>query len=135
MYYGALKCRVDSVSIIIFSDAATSPQTGISVGAFLCLDQEYINNLTERSLADLTANLSKLIVYNQYKSKKSTWSEIKTVIDALHIIQKNTKPGQVIEIYSDCQSLCDLLNRRKEKLVKSNFITRTGKISAECRSL
>ncbi|GEM_PF-6425649 len=114
-------------TILIFTDAATSPTMNMSVGAFLCLDSKQMNNYAECSLEDLYIQLSDVIVYQEYESKKSTWSEIKTVIDALNFIQINLVTVQKVEIYTDCQSLCDLLGRRKDKLQKNNFMTRASK--------
>ncbi len=114
--------------IIIFTDAATSPTMHIAIGAFLFLDQQQMQSFAECSINDLYYKLRDEIIYHQYSSKKSTWSETKTVIDSLKYIHKkfNTIPN--VEIYTDCQSLCDLLGKRKEKLQKNNFITRTGKV-------
>ncbi len=115
-------------TILIFTDAATSSKMNIAVGAFLCLDQKQIQNYVECSTEDLYAKLADRIVYQKYASKKSTWSEIKTAIDSLNFLHKNSEFIRKVEIYTDCQSLCDLLGQRKEKLQKKNFLTRTGKI-------
>lgn len=117
-----------SNTMMIFTDASISPQTCIGVGVFLCLSREHIEAYDQCSMEELSAKLSNQIVYTEYQSKKSTWSEIKTVIHALNFIQKNSKIDSKIEIYTDCQSLCDLMGRRKEKLKKSHFITKTGKL-------
>lgn len=115
-------------TIIIFTDAATSPQAMISVGAFLCVNQRQIDQWTKHPAEDLTATLADAIVYREYQSKKSTWSEIKTAIDALHTILKNSGANHKVEIYTDCKSLCDLLGRRKENLINNHFITKSGKV-------
>lgn len=115
-------------TISIFTDAATSPQTGIAIGAYLYLDMREMNQYIECSMEVLFKKISNKIVYKKYESKKSTWSEIKTVIDALESVQKNSEPVCKIEIYTDCQSLRDLLGKRKEKLQKNNFITRAGRV-------
>lgn len=114
--------------ILIFTDAATSPTMHISVGAFLFLDEIQMQNFSDCTINDLYSKLSNMIIYQQYASKKSTWSEIKNVIDSLNFIYKKFGVVRNIEIYTDCQSLCDLLGRRKEKLQRTNFITRAGKI-------
>lgn len=115
-------------TIIIFTDAATSAKTMTAVGAFLCLDKQNFDNYARNGLEDLTSKLADWVVYKEYKSKKSTWSEIKTAIDALNMVLQKYGPGRNIEIYTDCNSLCDLLSRRKEKLKTTNFVTRAGKI-------
>lgn len=114
-------------TIYIFTDAATSPQMNVSIGAFICVDKDLLQQYAECNAQDLNNKLIDQIVYQQYSSKKSTWSEIKTAIDALHFVHANLPFIRKIEIYTDCQSLCDLLNKRKEKLQNNNFITRTGK--------
>jgi hypothetical protein len=68
------------------------------------------------------------VVYKKYESKKSTWSEIKIAIDALCTIHQIAKTVLNIELYVDCQSLYDLIERRREKLEENNFRTRSGKI-------
>ena len=85
-----------------------------------------MQNYAECSIEDLYTKLDDLVVYRKYISKKSTWSEIKIVIDALNFLHQNLESIQKIEIYTDCQSLCDLLGKRKEKLQKNNFTTRAG---------
>lgn len=114
--------------IIIFTDAATSAKTMVSIGAFLCLDQYHIEQYSKCTPEELFTKLADIVVYKEYKSKKSTWSEIQTVVDALHVVLSKSGPDRTIEIYTDCKSLCDLMSRRKEKLKKTNFITRSGKV-------
>jgi ribonuclease HI len=113
---------------IIFTDAATSPKKGVSVGAFLLLNQQALVEYSEYTQEGLSTKLADITIYKEYESNKSTWSEIKTAIDALYVIQKNSDHTLKVEIYTDCQSLCDLMNHRKQKLVKSNFITSAGKV-------
>lgn len=114
--------------MLIFTDAATSPQAGVAIGTFFYLNQSHLKNYAECSMDDLLIKLADKIIFKKYISKKSTWAEIKTVIDALYFVEKNSESVRNIEIYTDCQSVCDLLGKRKEKLQKSHFITRTGKI-------
>jgi ribonuclease HI len=115
-------------NFIIFSDAATSSKAMVSVGAFLCLDQMQFEHYSKYTAEILSTKVADAVVYKEYNSKKSTWSEIKTVIDALYTIHDKLEFDQKIEIYTDCQSLCDLINKRKEKLEKNNFMTRAGKV-------
>lgn len=108
----------------IFTDAATSPQAEIAIGVFVCLDQKQVNALAHASTEMLYGMLDDKIQYQQYHSKKSTWSEIQTVIHALHAVPASVAS---IEIYTDCQSVCDLAGKRKEKLEKNHFMTRAGR--------
>jgi len=120
--------QVDN-TIYVFTDAATSPQAGVAIGIFLCLEKRDIDILKELTIEQLSDQLANKVSYIKYKSKKSTWSEIKTFIHALHSIQiQIEQPIQKIEIYTDCQTICDLLGRRKEKLEKNNFITKSGRL-------
>lgn len=112
-------------TIYIFTDAATSSKMNISVGAFICIDEDLMQ-YAECSVKDLNIKLVDRIVYQHYASKKSTWSEIKTAIDALHFVHNNFESIRKVEIYTDCQSLCDLLNKRKAKMQENGFITRAG---------
>jgi ribonuclease HI len=115
-------------SRIIFTDAATSSKFKVAVGVYLCLDSIYLDSLSTCSDEVLASNLFDQIVCTRYASKKSTWSEIKTVIDALSEVLPTAGPDMKVAIYTDCQSLCDLLGRRKEKLERNNFITKAGKV-------
>ena len=115
-------------TFIIFTDAATSSKTMISVGAFLCLTQQQMDLYAKNVVDILSAELADRVVYKAYKSKKSTWSEIKTVIDALYALLNQSGPGLKVEIYTDCKSLCDLMGARKEKLKINNFMTKSGKM-------
>ena len=116
------------MTICIFTDAATSPQTSVAVGAFLSIDERCIGNYAEFSMDMLSDVLCDKVVYIEFVSNKSTWSEIKTAIHALDSVLKNSLPDCKIEMYTDCQSLCDLLGKRKEKLEKNKFMTRDGKL-------
>lgn len=111
--------------INIFTDSATSPPTGIAVGGFLSLSTEEIGAYANASQTILLQQLMQRINYIEYETKKSTWAEIKTVIHALHSLE-NT-PNRIVNLYTDCKSLCDLIESRQEKLEKNNFLTRSGK--------
>lgn len=115
-------------TIFVFIDAATSPQAGIAIGAFICLEQQQINELDQFTIEILSKHLANKVSYKKYTSNKSTWSEITTAIHAFSSIRENTPSIRKVEIYTDCQSLCDLLGKRKEKLEKNNFMNRNGKV-------
>jgi ribonuclease HI len=113
---------------LLFTDAATSAKMHLAVGAFVCLQQKNVLDYSHYSQEDLHAAIQEKIIYQVYSSKKATWSEIKNVVDALILLHKNSNVTHKVEIYTDCQNLCDLLGRRKAKLQRNNFITRAGKI-------
>lgn len=117
-------------SMLIFTDAATSATMNIAIGVFLCLKKNQLQQYVACSRDDLSIQLADKIVYKQYASKKSTTSEIKTAIDALNFLQQQSPSVTKVDIYTDCQSLCDLLGKRKGKLQRNNFTTRSGKILA-----
>ncbi|MDR3476445.1 MAG: hypothetical protein P4M14_00255 [Gammaproteobacteria bacterium] len=117
-----------SNTYLIFSDAATSPQAGIAIGAFIILTSDDLIAFSEYPYENLYARIAETIVVKQYESKRSTWAEITTVIAALHHINSNSKTLDKVEIYTDCQSLCDLLGARKQKLENNHFLTRSGKM-------
>ncbi len=104
--------------IFIFTDAATSAKMNISVGVFLCLGELSETNIAEQ------------VIYETYASKKSTESEIKIAIAALTYAISCQHKLSSVELYTDCQNLCDLLGKRKEKLQQNNFMTRSGKTLA-----
>jgi ribonuclease HI len=114
-------------TLLIFTDTATSPQRSVAIGAFICLDQAMMQCYAQLHTENLLVKLEKHITYQYYESKKSTASEILTVIDALHYLTQKFHNIKKVEVYTDCQSLCDLLGRRKEKLLATHFITRSGK--------
>jgi len=115
-------------TMIIFTDAATSSKNSLSVGVFLCLQQSQIEQYATCSFEDLLVKLANKLTYKTYKSHKSTWSEIKIAIDALDSVLKNSDELGKIEMYTDCQSFCDLLNKRKGKLEKNKFMTKSGAV-------
>jgi ribonuclease HI len=114
-------------SHIIFSDAATSPQQEIAIGAFIVITPNDIENYAKLTAENLQNIIANTIVYRSYKTKKSTWAEMTTIITALHDLEPQENPIKKVTIYTDCQSLCDLLGRRKLKLQENDFRTRSGK--------
>ncbi len=114
--------------MIIVSDAATSAPKEMAIGVFFCLPESDLTQYSTFSTDNLALTLADKIIFKKYVCKKSTWAEIKTVIDALYHTEKISKTERNIELYTDCQSVIDLLGRRKDKLQKNNFITRSGKI-------
>jgi len=116
--------------ISVFTDAATSSQTETSIGAFLYLEEQQIEKYSQFESNQLSNLIIEKIIYHQFQSKKSTGSEIKNIIEALYKIRETLGDHLKVIIYTDCQSFCDLVGRRKEKLEKNNFITSAGKVHA-----
>lgn len=115
-------------TVFVFIDAATSPQAFTAIGAFICLEQQQINEIDKLTIESLSKHLASMVSYRKYTSNKSTWSEIKTAIHALNAIYEKTQFVGKVEIYTDCQNLCDLMGVRKEKLLKNNFMSKRGKV-------
>jgi ribonuclease HI len=101
---------------------------GIAIGAFLFLEKGHFNEYADYSNDELFKKISEKVVYKQYFTKKSSWAEIKTVVYSLQVLEESFETDFNVEVYTDCQSLCDLLERRKTKLEQTNFITRSGKV-------
>lgn len=110
IYHGKFIFDIKHIDVLtfnlhIFTDCSVNQKHKISIGSFLFLDH-------------LRENVQDLIQYKEYKSSRSTWSEIQTVIEALKLCSTKS-----ITLYTDCQSVCDLLGRRREKidsLIKNN---------------
>src|SRR5689334_19483699 len=114
--------------MLLFTDAATSPQLEVAIGVFVCMDVKQFNHYVGCSEEELATKLSHQVIYKSYISKQSTGSEIETVIEALNYIKNNNGVMFAVELYTDCQSICDLLGKRGKKLKQNHFITRTGKL-------
>lgn len=100
--------------IKLFTDSSVNPQEKIGFGAYLLILDK--NKSVE--------NLKKDIKIKRFENTSSTKLELQTLLWALNeIIDKN----MIIEIYTDCQNIIGLEDRR-EKLEKNNFHTSAGKI-------
>lgn len=110
----------------LFTDAAVSPQNNLGVTAFLCLNQLDLEKLTKESCINLAHNIH----FQEIVSRKSSYLEILSAMHGLNTLRKKVDYKADVEIFTDCQSLCDLLGVRKQKLLEQNFISRSGKILA-----
>ncbi len=100
--------------IKLFTDSSVNPQEKIGFGAYLLILDK--NKSVE--------NLKKDIKIKRFENTSSTKLELQTLLWSLNeIIDKN----MIIEIYTDCQNIIGLEDRR-EKLEKNNFYTSAGKI-------
>lgn len=115
-------------TVYVFIDAATSPQRSAAIGAYIYLEQQQINKLDQLTKEGLSKYLACHVNYKKYISNKSTWSEIKTAIHTLNTVYEKMGFVRQVVIYTDCQNLCDLMGKRKEKLEKNNFMTKSGKV-------
>lgn len=100
--------------IKLFTDSSVNPQEKIGFGAYLLLDDE------NESFEDFKDNIK----IKRFENTSSTKLELQTFLWSLEeIIDRNV----IIEVYTDCQNIIGLENRR-EKLEKNNFQTSSGKL-------
>ena len=101
--------------IKLFTDSSVNPQEKIGFGSFLLL-----NNDETKAFEDL----KKDIKLKRFENTSSTKLELQTLLWALDEIEdKNI----IIEIYTDCQNIIGLENRR-DKLEKNHFYSTSGKL-------
>ena len=101
--------------IKLFTDSSVNPQEKIGFGSFLLL-----NNDETKVFEDL----KKDIKLKRFENTSSTKLELQTLLWALDEIEdKNI----IIEIYTDCQNIIGLENRR-DKLEKNHFYSTSGKL-------
>ena len=100
--------------IKLFTDSSVNPQEKIGFGAFLFLDEKNI------SLEEMRKNIK----IKRFENTSSTKLELQTFLWALNEI--NDK-DIIIEVYTDCQNIIGLQDRRK-KLEKNNFHSSAGKL-------
>ena len=101
--------------IKLFTDSSVNPQEKIGFGSFLLL-----NNDETKAFEDL----KKDIKLKRFENTSSTKLELQTLLWALdEIVDKNI----IIEVYTDCQNIIGLENRR-EKLEKNHFYSTSGKL-------
>lgn len=94
--------------IKLFTDSSVNPQEKIGFGAYLFVEDE------NKSLDELKKNIN----IKKFEDTSSTKLELQTLLWAFeHIIDKNI----VIEVYTDCQNIIGLEDR-KEKLKNKHFL-------------
>ena len=100
--------------IKLFTDSSVNPQEKIGFGSFLILDEKNI------SFEEMKKNMK----IKRFENTSSTKLELQTLLWELNeIIDKNI----IIEVYTDCQNIIGLQDRRK-KLEKNNFHSLAGKL-------
>lgn len=108
-------------NVYIWTDASCSPPHSIAVGGYICLTEGELHQLETIPISCIKAKINSHLTFKDYLSKKSTWTEIKIILDVLSLFSAKNK----ITLFTDCQTVCDLL-KRKEKLEKNHFKSRTG---------
>ena len=100
--------------IKLFTDSSVSPQEKIGFGAYLLLDDE------NESFEDFKDNIK----IKRFENTSSTKLELQTFLCSLEeIIDKNV----VIEVYTDCQNIIVLEDRRK-RLETNDYKSSKGKL-------
>ncbi len=100
--------------IKLFTDSSVNPQEKIGFGAFLFLDEKNIS----------FEEMKKSIKIKRFENTSSTKLELQTFLWSLEeIIDKNV----IIEVYTDCQNIIGLEDRRK-RLETNDYKSSKGKL-------
>ena len=100
--------------IKLFTDSSVNPQEKIGFGAYLFMEEKDIS----------FEEMKKNIKIKRFENTSSTKLELQTLLWALDEIN-DTKV--LIEVYTDCQNIIGLENRR-DKLEKNHFCTSSKKL-------
>lgn len=101
------------IKIKLFTDSSVNPQEKIGFGAYLRITDESVPLL----------EMKKGIKTKKFIDTSSTKLELQTLIWALDEIEK----ASLIEVYTDCQNIIGLENRRK-KLESNDYKSSKGKL-------
>ena len=107
---------MENEKIKLFTDSSVNPQSKVGFAAYLLV-------LDDNSTCE---NLRKDIKIKKYIDTSSTKLELQTLLWALEDIELQNKS---IEVYTDCQNIIGLENRRK-KFEQNDYISGNGKIIA-----
>lgn len=95
-------------NIKLFTDSSVNPQEKIGFGSFLVVQNENI----------LFENLKESIKTKEFENTSSTKLELETLLWALEEIKNNE--NCIIEVYTDCQNIIGLKNRREKLEIANN---------------
>lgn len=101
-------------NIKLFTDSSVNPQEKIGFGSFLIIEDENLS----------LENLKKTIKTKKFENTSSTKLELQTLLWALDEIENK---NYLIEVYTDCQNIINLKDRR-EKLEKNEYKSSQGKL-------
>ena len=101
--------------IKLFTDSSVNPQLKIGFAAFLKVTDEKVS----------LEEIKKDIKIKRFENTSSTKLELQTFLWAIEEINLNT--SFLIEVYTDCQNIIGLPNR-KEKLQSLNYHSSSGKL-------
>lgn len=105
--------------IKLFTDSSVNPQEKIGFGAYLLLDDE--NEFLEE--------LKESIKIKRFEDTSSTKLELQTLLWALEKLKEMAYKNIAVEVYTDCQNIIGLENRR-DKLEKNHFCSSSKKLIA-----
>lgn len=101
--------------IKLFTDSSVNPQLKIGFAAFLKVTDEKVS----------LEEIKKDIKIKRFENTSSTKLELQTFLWAIEEINLNT--SFLIEVYTDCQNIIGLPNR-KEKIQSLNYHSSSGKL-------
>lgn len=109
--------------IELFTDSSVNPQTKVGFAAFLVKNDKDI----------ILESLNKSIKIKKFENTSSTRIELQSLLWAINEIEKekNDLSNILIEVYTDCQNIISLKDR-KSKLLENNYLSRTGKQIKNC---
>jgi ribonuclease HI len=98
--------------IKLFTDSSVNPQEKIGFGAYLLILDE------NKSIEDMKKNIKT----KRFEDTSSTKLELQTLLWALDEIEEES----LIEVYTDCQNIIGLVDRRK-RLESNDYKSSKGK--------
>ncbi len=105
--------------IKLFTDSSVNPQEKIGFAAYLLLDDEI----------ESFQNFKDNIKIKRFEDTSSTKIELQTLLWALEELKEIVDKNTIVEVYTDCQNIIGLENRR-DKLEKNHFSSSSKKLIA-----
>jgi ribonuclease HI len=106
--------RKNLKKIKLFCDGSVNPQKKIGYGAYLLIDNDILEIETFKNR----------VVIKKFEDTSSTKLEMETFLWAINDVDLN---NAIIEIYTDCQNIIGLIDRRK-RLESNDYKSSKGKL-------
>lgn len=105
------------MNYLIFSDISFNPKNKIGVGGFIIIPSNKINSISED-----------LITTKTVEDTKNTSLEIQAILWALETFKQKYSSQNIskLTVYTDCQTVANLLSRRK-RLEEKGYRSNKGK--------
>ena len=100
----------------LFTDGSVNPKLNIGFGAYLLIEESLV----------YSADLSKKVKVKKFENTSSTKLELQTLLWAL--TELDDFHSKII-VYTDCQNILGLENRR-ERFEKNDYLTKKNKLIA-----